>query len=425
MHTFRIRPAFLVIFMFFTTVVLAQPTPPVTVLRAARMLDVTTGKIVSNAVVVVEGDRIKAVNASSLPSGARLVDLGNVTLLPGLIDLHTHITMQLGPDSFNRMGRDTAADSALRGAYYARKTLLAGFTTIRNVGADGFSDVSLMKAIEAGMTDGPRIVPAGHAIGITGGHCDATGFAPGVLERGPESGIADGKEKILMAVRYQIKHGAKVIKTCATAGVLSFESSVGAQQYSEEELRVIAEEAHRHGVKVAAHAHGTEGILAAVRAGIDSIEHGSMLNDEAIRLMKEKRTYLVPTTYLADSINLNLLPPPLRAKAQSILPLAKENLRKAIQAGVKIGFGTDAAVYPHGDNAKEFAALVERGMTPLQAIQAATVNAADLLGVDDRGAVQEGKLADLIAVPGNPLENVRALEEVRFVMKGGIIYKQP
>jgi imidazolonepropionase-like amidohydrolase len=390
----------------------------VTVVRAARMLDVKTGRMVQNAVVVIEDGRIKSVGSGEIPEDADIIDLGNLTLLPGLIDMHVHLTSQLGPDSFTRIGRETAVDAALRGVLYARRTLLAGFTTVRNTGSEGFADVSLMRAIDRGFVVGPRIWPAAHGLSITGGHGDASGFAPGILEGGPEEGIADGVDEVIRAVRYQIKHGAKIIKTTATAGVLSFEGPVGAQQYSYEELRAMVEEAARHGVKVAAHAHGTEGIIAAVRAGVASIEHGSMLNDEAIALMKEKGTYLVPTTYLADNIPLDALPPPIRAKAEFVMPLAKESVRRAIRAGVKIAFGTDAAVFPHGDNAKEFAALVERGLTPLEAIRSATLNAADLLGVDDRGLVAPGRWADLVAVPGNPLE------DVRFVMKGGKVFKR-
>ena len=396
-----------------------------TVLRAARMLDVAAGRVVENAVIVIEDERIVAVNPASVPEDAEILDLGDVTLLPGLLDTHVHLTGDLDRDSFTRSIRQGAPDAALRGARNARRTLLAGFTTVRDIASGNFVDVALMRASDAGLIDAPRIIPVGHAIGITGGHCDTTGLAPGILERGPEAGIADGEDEILKAVRYQIKHDARAIKTCATAGVLSFEGPVGAQQYSEEELRVIVEEARRHGLKVAAHAHGTEGIIAAVRAGVASIEHGSMLNDLAIRLMIEKGTYLVPTTYLMDVINLDILPPPIRAKAEFIIPRARASHRAAIQAGVKIAFGTDAAVFPHGDNAKEFAVLVELGLTPMQAIRTATVNAADLLGLPDRGALEAGRLADIIAVPGSPLENVRALEDVRFVMKGGKIYKQP
>ena len=395
----------------------------VTVVRAARMLDVKTGRMVQNAVVVIEGGRIKSVGSGEIPEDADIIDLGNLTLLPGLIDMHVHLTGDLDKDSFNRRIREGAADAALRGARNARRTLLAGFTTVRDMASDGFSAVALMRASDRGLIESPRIFPAAHGLGITGGHCDATGLAPGILEGGPERGVADGADEILKAVRYQIKHGAKLIKTCATAGVLSFEGSVGAQQYSEEELRVMVEEAARHGMKVSAHAHGTEGIIAAVRAGVASIEHGSMLNEEAIALMKEKGTYLVPTTYLADNIPLDVLPPHIRAKAESILPVAKESVRRAIRAGVKIAFGTDAAVFPHGDNAKEFTALVERGLTPLEAIRSATLNAVDLLGVDDRGLIAPGRLADIIAVPGNPLEDIRVLEDVRFVMKGGKVFK--
>ncbi|MGB7921722.1 MAG: amidohydrolase family protein [Pyrinomonadaceae bacterium] len=401
-----------------------QETTKTVVLRAARMLDVQTGRIIQPAVIVIEKDRIKSVNPTSVPQG-QVIDLGDVTLLPGFIDTHTHLSFDFDGTWLYRPVTDTAGDYALRGARNARITLLAGFTTVRDVGSAHFVDVALMRAIDREFVPGPHIFPAGHSIGITGGHCDTTGFAPGVTERGPETGVADGPDAALKAVRYQIKHGAKVIKICATAGVLSLEGPVGAQQLSETEMRTIVEEAKRHGVKVAAHAHGTEGIIAAVRAGVDSIEHGSMLNDEAIRLMKERGVYLVPTTYVADAIRLDALPPSIRAKAEYVIPLAKQSVQRAIRAGVKIAFGTDAAVIPHGQNAKEFGALVARGMSPIDAIRTATVNAADLLGVSDRGHIAPGLLADLVAVPGNPLDNVRVLEDVRFVMKGGQIYKRP
>jgi imidazolonepropionase-like amidohydrolase len=401
-----------------------QEVPALIVLRAARMLDVQSGRIVSPAVVVIERDRIKSVNPATVPTGT-VIDLGDVTLLPGFIDMHTHLSSDLEGNWLHRSVTDTAGDYALRGARNARKTLMAGFTTVRDLGSSNFVDVALMRAIDQDFVPGPRIFPAGHSLGITGGHCDTTGYAPGVQERGPETGVADGPDAALKAVRYQIKHGAKVIKVCATAGVLSLEGPVGAQQLSEIELRTIVEEAARHGLKVAAHAHGTEGIIAAVRAGVASIEHGSILNDEAIKLMKERGAYLVPTTYLAQAIRLDALPPPIRAKAEYVLPRARQSLQLAIKSGVKIAFGTDAGVYPHGDNAREFAVLVERGMTPAAAIRTATVNATDLLGVNDRGNIAPGLLADLVAVSGNPLENIRVLEDVRFVMKGGQIYKRP
>lgn len=395
------------------------------VVTADRMLDVESGRLVRPAVVVVEGSRIVAVNPPQLPEGAKTIALGDVTLLPGLIDTHTHLTSDLEGDWVNRSVRSTAADAALRGARNARRTLMAGFTTVRDVGAGGFSDVALMRAIDARFVDGPRIIPAGHSISATGGHCDATGFAPGVAERGPEGGIADGADEVLRAIRYQAKHGAKVTKICATAGVLSFEATVGAQQMSDEEIRTAVEEAARHGMKVAAHAHGTEGILAAVRAGVASIEHGSLLSDEVIREMKARGTYLVPTTHLADAIDLAQLPPPIRAKAEWVLPRAKASVEKAIASGVRVAFGTDAGVFPHGENAKEFASLVARGMTPVEAVRSATMHAADLLGVDDRGVIAAGRLADLIAVRGNPLDDVTLLEDVVFVMKDGEVFARP
>lgn len=404
----------------------ATPENARTVIRAERMLDVEAGEMVSPAVVVVEGDRIAAVNPASTPAGAEVVDLGDATLLPGLIDSHVHLSYELSPEMQLQQVTRTTADWTIEAVLNARKTLQAGFTTVRNVGIPDFIDVALADASEAGKIAAPRVVPAAHALGITGGHCDATGFAPGVAEPGIEAGTADGTREVVESVRYQIKHGAEVVKICATAGVLSFEGSVGAQQYSLEEMEAAVEEARRHGMKVAAHAHGTDGIKAAVRAGVASIEHGSTLDAEAIRMMKERGTYLVPTTYLVDAIPLDALPDPVRRKAEEVLPRAVESLRRAIREGVPIAYGTDAGVYPHGDNAKEFTTLVrDRGMEPLAALRAATVNAADLLGVDDRGRIAEGLLADLVAVPGDPLEDIRLMERVHFVMKGGRIHRRP
>jgi imidazolonepropionase-like amidohydrolase len=317
---------------------------------------------------------------------------------------------------------ETDVDGAFKAVRNARTTIMAGFTTVRDFGGD--VTVGLGKAVERKDVIGPHVVPSRNSLGITGGHCDVTGFRPGVVELGPQDGVADGPWEVVEAVRYQIKHGAQVIKTCATAGVLSMEGPVGAQQYTFEELKAMVDEAARHGVKVAAHAHGTEGIKAAVRAGVASIEHGSILDDEAIAMMKERGTFLVPTTYLAERINLAVLPPLVRQKAETVLPLARESLRKAIAAGVRIGFGTDAAVYPHGENAKEFAVLVRLGMTPLAALQSATVVAAEALGKDDRGVIAPGKLADLIAVPGDPLQDITATERVRWVMHAGTVVKE-
>jgi imidazolonepropionase-like amidohydrolase len=393
-----------------------------TVVRAARWLDVVAGTIKSPAIVTIQDGKISAVGGAP-PAGAQTIDLGDVTLVPGLIDVHTHLTADIEGDWVARSVKELPADAALRGARNALKTVMAGFTTVRDVGSGGFADISLMKAIDAGMVPGPRMIPSGHAIGITGGHCDDTGWAPGILEHGPEEGIADGVDAAIRAVRYQAKHGAKVIKICATAGVLSFDATVGAQQMSDEEMAAVVQEAARHGLKVAAHAHGSAGILAAVRAGVASIEHGSMLTDEIIALMKQKGTYLVPTAYLIEAIKMEALPPPIAAKAKLVLPLARESHRRAVQAGVKIALGTDAAVYPHGDNGREFGVYVGYGLRPIEAIRTATTNAADLLGVTDRGVIAPGKLADLIAVPGDPLADVRLLERVLFVMKGGVVAK--
>lgn len=396
----------------------------VVVVRAARMVDVARGEMVVPGVVVIADGKIRSLGSAGVPADARTIDLGDLTLLPGLIDAHTHLTADMEGDWVTRSVRELPADAALRGARNARKTLLAGFTTVRDVGAGGFADVSLMKAIEAGFVQGPRMIPSAHAIGITGGHCDDTGWAPGINELGPKDGVADGVDQVVQAVRYQVKHGVKVIKVCATAGVFSYDATVGAQQLTDAELQAVVQEAARHGLKVAAHAHGSEGILAAVRAGVASIEHGSMLTDAAIDLMKRRGTYLVPTAYVLTTFKYESLPPPIAAKARQIVPLAQESHRRAIRAGVKIAFGTDAAVYPHGDNAREFATYVGYGMQPVEALRTATINAADLLGVSDRGIIAPGKLADLIAVRGNPLEDVRVLQQVRWVMKGGVVVKE-
>jgi imidazolonepropionase-like amidohydrolase len=343
--------------------------------------------------------------------------------------MHVHLSYDW--ESLSAIAQETSADAALRGARNARATLLAGFTTVRNVGAHGFVDVALMRAIDAGFVDGPRIVPVGHSLTCTGGYHDLGGgifpcFAPGLHELGAESGIADGPDALRRAVRYQIKYGAKAIKVVVTAGVLATTGPAGAQQYSDEELRAIVEETHRHGLKVAAHTHGTSGILAALRAGVDSIEHGSMINDEAIHLMKEHGTYLIPTALMFKvfGTNLDSLPVPIRKRRTQFIALAQENQRRAIQAGVKIAFGTDAPVLPHGGNAKEFSVLVELGMTPLEAIRAATLSATELLETEDRGLIEPGRFADMIAVPGDPLINIQVLEDVRFVMQGGKVVKQ-
>jgi imidazolonepropionase-like amidohydrolase len=391
-------------------------TGPTTVVRAARMLDVTTGQMVPNAVVVVQGGKILSIG-SPPPADAKLIDLGDATLLPGFIDLHTHLGVEISAASLIAPVTLTQADVAFAAADNARKTAAAGFTTVRDIGGD--VTVALGKAVERGIAVGPHVIPSRNAIGITGGHCDATGWAPGILERDFQDGVADGPETVGRAVRYQIKHGAQFIKICATAGVLSLEGPVGAQQMSLEEMKAVVVEANRHGLRVAAHAHGTEGIKDAIRAGVTSIEHGSMLDDEAISLFKQHGTYLVPTTYLIDRINLSVLPPLMRSKAETIIPLARASLKKAIAGGVKIAFGTDAGVYPHGENAGEFAVYVKLGMSPIDAIRTATVVAAEALGKTDRGTIAVGKLADLVAVPGDPTRDITLTQKVSWAMVGG------
>jgi imidazolonepropionase-like amidohydrolase len=403
----------------------AQPASPV-VVRAARWLDVSAGQIRTPAVVVVQDGKIASVGGE-VPAGAQAIDLGDVTLVPGLMDAHTHLTADIEGEWVTRSVRELPAEAALRGARNARRTLDAGFTTVRDVGGPGFADVALMKAIDAGMVPGPRMIPSAHALSITGGHCDETGWAPGILEGGPEQGIVDGAAAALRAVRYQAKHGAKVIKICATAGVLSFDATVGAQQFSDEEMRTVVEEAARHGLKVAAHAHGSAGIKDAIRAGVDTIEHASLIDDDGIKLAKQRGAWLSMDIYnteytQSEGKKNGVLEDNLR-KDREIADVQRENFRKAHAAGVKMVFGTDAGIYPHGDNARQFRWMVKYGMTPTQAIQTATVNAAQALGHDDRGTIEAGRIADLIAVKGDPTADVTLLESVPFVMKGGDVVK--
>ncbi|WP_154368374.1 Xaa-Pro dipeptidase [Duganella alba] len=395
-------------------------------IKAAHMVDVRSGTLVDNAVVLISGERITAAGSKlAIPSGAQVIDLGNKTLLPGLIDAHTHITGNPEDAGYSIIAKSIPRIT-LAGAKNALTTLRAGFTTIRDVGADGYTDIGLRDAINDGDVPGPRILASGPALGITGGHCDDTMHAPEY--KATSLGVADGVAEALKVTRRNIKYGADVIKICATGGVLSFGDDPRTSQYTLEELKAIIGDAHRLGRKTAAHAHGGDGIKLSVLAGIDSIEHGSYIDDEGIKLMKEHKTYLVPTLYLGDWLIENAeaikLPKALLEKAKVVLPQARINIGKAIKAGVPIAFGTDAAVYPHGLNAREFAVLVKLGMTPAQAIRTATVNASDLLGWSDKvGSIEAGKFADLIAVDGEPLKDVRALEQVQWVMKGGAVVK--
>lgn len=401
------------------------------VVKAGRVLDVRSGQYRAQQSIVIEGGRIVAIGsaaevAGKTPAGARIIDLGGRTVLPGLIDCHTHLTFAanlIGPAKLHV----SVPREALLGARNARVTLEAGFTTVRNLGARGYADVALRDAINAGDVPGPRMLASAPPLSITGGHFDENFLAPQYSS--PGDGIANGVAGVMLKVRENVKFGADVIKFMATGGVLSEGDDPALEQYTPEEMRAIVDTAHGLGRKVAAHAHGALGIRNAVAAGVDSIEHGTYIDDACIRLMKEHGTYLVPTLYLLDwfpehSKELGMTPGVLE-KARVVMQLAGSNIGAAMRAGVKVAFGTDAAVYPHGENAHEFAAMVRRGLTPLQAIQAATVNAADLLGWADRvGTLEAGRFADLIAVDGDPLADVAVLERVPFVMKGGQVVKQ-
>jgi imidazolonepropionase-like amidohydrolase len=400
---------------------------PTIVIHAGHLLDVKNGRMVDNATVVVQGDKIVSLGTpqwSTPPANVKEINLPDATLLPGLIDAHTHLTFD--PNfGYQELGVSIPKE-ALIGAKNARATLEAGFTTVRNVGARGYTDIALRDAINEGMIPGPRIVASGPALSITGGHCDQN-LLP-YEWHATSDGAADGIENVQHKVREIIKYGADVIKICATGGVLSKGDDPRASQYTLEEMKAIVADAHRLGRKVAAHAHGAQGIAWAAEAGVDSIEHGSYIDDAAIKVMKEHGTYLVPTQYLADWMKENAtrigLPAMYAEKMKTTTTVSRQNVTKAIRAGVKVAFGTDAAVYPHGLNAHEFAVYVQMGMTPLQAIQTATVNAADLLGWKQIGSIEAGNFADIIAVNGDPTKDVTLLQAPAFVMKGGVVYKK-
>ena len=409
------------------------PTPlPLVLVKAAHWVDPTAGVVRENQAILIEGDKVKQAGSAAdltkaLAPGVRVIDLGNATVLPGLIDCHTHITGQ-AENYYEDIFRKSPIDVATTSHVYARRTLLAGFTTIRNVGADEYTDIALRRAIDAGKIPGPRMLCSAVALGSTGGHADLNGFSPYLDFKLIAPGIANGPQQIREAVRRNVKYGADWIKILASAGVLSEEEAVGAPQYSQEEMKAAVDEAALWGRKVATHAHGTEAIKMAVRAGVASIEHGSLIDDEGIRLMKERGTWLVADIYnddyiLAEYTRLGY-PQKIIDKEKLVGRLQRENFRKAFQAGVKCAFGTDAGVYPHGWNAKQFAKLVEWGMTPMQAIQSATSSAADLIGWKAKvGQLAPGYFADLVAVKGDPLKDISVLEKLDFVMKGGGIYK--
>jgi imidazolonepropionase-like amidohydrolase len=406
----------------------APPTAPTRIaIRAGRLIDGLGGTPVTDAVILIENERITAIGRGlAIPSGARVIDLSRSTVLPGFIDAHTHVTSQ--PQNYlEDLFRKSPIDVAVSAHVYARRTLDAGFTTIRDVGAGEFIDVALRNAINAGTVSGPRMQVATLTVGSTGGHGDVTGFSP-YLKFGQFSGIADGETELRKLVRFEVKNGADLIKMLASAGVLSEEESVGAPQFTQEEMNAVVDEARMWGRKVAAHAHGAEAIKRALRAGVTSIEHASLIDDEGIRLAKEKGAYLVMDIYNDDYIMAEYkrlgYPQKILDKEASVGRLQRESFRRAVQAGVKLAFGTDAGVYPHGWNGKQFAKMVEWGMTPMQAIQSATTSGADLLGWSDRvGSVQVGRYADIVAVDGDPLRDITELERVKFVMKGGVVYK--
>ncbi len=408
--------------------------PSYTVVKAAHVLDPKAGTVLTNQAIIIVGGRIQSVVAAteltkSLPADAKIqiIDLGPATVLPGLIDCHTHVTGQ-SEDFYGDIFRKSPIDEATTSHIYARRTLEAGFTTIRNVGADNYTDFALRNAINAGKIPGPRMLASGPALSATGGHGDLNGMSPYIRFEGGINGIADGVDAVRKKVRENIKYGADLIKFLATAGVMSEEESVGAPQYTLDEMKAIVDEAHLWGKRVAAHAHGTEGIKMAIRAGVTSIEHASFIDDEGIALAREHGTWLVPDIYNDDYILAEYgrlgYPEKILAKERLVGRTQRENFTKAVKAGAKIAFGTDAGVYPHGWNGKQFHTMVVWGMTPMQAIQAATTSAADLLGWNDKvGQLAPGFFADLVAVRGDPLADVSVLEKVDFVMKDGEIYK--
>ena len=423
-------------------IALAQaPTNPVkgtgtVVLKAARVIDGTGAAPIQNGVVVVTDDRIVAVGAAgavSVPTGARTIDLGNATLLPGFIDAHTHVIGRtLGdPSGDDAAVRDVDSFGAILGTVNVRNTIMAGFTSVRNVGSPNFDDLALRKAINEGWVIGPRMQTAAHSLGITGGHCDENGFKPGLQDGDFKTGIADSPDQIRAAVRYQVKYGADVIKTCATGGVLSEGDAVGTTQYSYDEMKAMVDEATKLERKVAAHAHGAEGIKIATRAGVASIEHGSFLDEEGARLMAQRGTYLVPTLSAGEAVERAAKSGVLKGlraeKALAAAAAMRNAVRLAMTNKVPIALGTDAGVGPHGANGHEFTLMVEwGGMTPMQAIVAGTSSAAKLLGWDrNLGTLSAGKWADVVAVPGDPIADIKTMEKPVFVMKNGVVYKTP
>jgi imidazolonepropionase-like amidohydrolase len=413
--------------LFFASGLAAQTNTYV--LKAARLFDGKSDSIVEPGLLVISGNKIQSIGGQS-PANATVIDLGDATLLPGFIDSHTHLTMDFNTDYNGErlLGLTrTIPEQAIRATANARKTLLAGFTTVRDVGSSNFLDVGLRDSINSGVVPGPRMLVSVHALGATAGHCDdGDGFRFGLLnhETGPEDGVINSPDQARFAVRFNIKYGADIIKTCATGGVLSPTDDVDTPQLTQAELEALVTAAHELRRKTAAHAHGAEGAKRAIRAGIDSIEHGTFLDEEALRMMRERGTYLVPTLAVRSGLAESKFPPLVRQKADMAVKAQDAMVRRALEIGVKIALGTDAAVYPHGNNALEFVLMAADGMTPAQSLRAGTSSAADLLGLKDKiGTLEPGKLADVVAVPGNPLENIKVTQSVIFVMKEGTIYR--
>ncbi|HYM60750.1 MAG TPA: amidohydrolase family protein [Thermoanaerobaculia bacterium] len=410
----------------------SAPAPKAIVLKAARLFDGTSDTLIQNGAVLVEGNRIRAVGGNlAIPPNAEVIDLGDATLLPGFIDAHTHITEESSENWYQDFFTTTMRQPAEQAHYasmYAKRTLDAGFTTLRVVGAQDYVDVGLRNAINAGIVPGPRLLVAVHAIGATGGHGDGDPIPPTrTSQRGTIDGVCNGAAECRAAVRYQIKYGADVIKFMPSGGVLSLSDPVDAPELSQEEMNAIVEESHNWGRKVAAHCHGDTAGRMAIQAGVDSIEHGSFLKPETLQLMAQKGVYLVPTLLATDWImgKINTFPPTIASKARAAADARSEMFRTALKTGVKIAFGTDSAVSPHGINAREFSIMTSLGMTPAAALRAATSVDAHLLGIADRlGTLEKGKLADIIAVRGNPLVDIKSTEHVVFVMKDGSVVKR-
>jgi len=422
----RIVP--LSIFVLAATALLAQDKSYV--LKAQRLFDSVSGKIVTPGIVVISDGKIQSLGSAAIPAGATVIDLGDATLLPGFIDAHTHLTYDFNPDYNGAQLLDlqrSIPETAIRSTANARVTLMAGFTTVRNVGANDFIDVGLRNSINAGIVPGPRMLVSLHAIGSTGGHCDdSDGFRPGVFnhESGPQDGVINSPDEARFAVRYNVKYGADVIKICASGGVLSPTDEVDVPQLTQAELNALVDEAHTLHKKAAAHSHGAESSKRAIRAGIDSIEHGTFLDDEAMRMMHDRGVYLVPTLAVRIGLAESKLPPLVRAKADLAVKQQDTMVLRAVELGVKIALGTDATVYPHGSNAVEFQLMAADGLTPAQSLQAGTIAAADLLGLKDKvGVLRAGMAADVVAVPGDPVSDIKATQNVFFVMKDGKIYR--